>query len=246
MNFERIIPIWLDETDSTNSEAMRLLKAGNPLEGTCICAHYQREGKGQRTNRWLSSRGMNLLTSFILYPPANADQQPFLLSKTIALAVQQTVMSFTSRQAEIKWPNDILLDGKKVAGILIENQWSGSTWHAAVVGIGINVNQREFDAIQATSLSEDSSGSIDLTRVLGELQKNLSSSYERLHKRDFSGISKDYHTHLFGKTEYHNYRDAQLQFRAKVTQVLSDGRIELITDQEKSRAYDLSEVKLLY
>jgi BirA family biotin operon repressor/biotin-[acetyl-CoA-carboxylase] ligase len=181
-----------------------------------------------------------------LYPPAFAAQQPFLLSKTIALAVQQTVKSFTIRKATVKWPNDILLDGKKVAGILIENQWLGSTWHAAVVGIGINVNQREFETTHATSLSKDSSQTIDLELVLSELQKNLSISYERLSRQEITGISEDYHAQLFGKTEFHDYRDEQQQFRAKVTQVLSDGRIELITDQEKSHTYDLSEVKLLY
>jgi BirA family biotin operon repressor/biotin-[acetyl-CoA-carboxylase] ligase len=246
MNFERITPVWLEETDSTNSEAMRLLKAGNPLEGTCICAHYQREGKGQRNNHWQSKRSQNLLASFILYPPADLIQQPFLLSKTIALAAQQTAKSFTSRKAEIKWPNDILLDGKKVAGILIENLWLGSTWHAAVVGIGMNVNQREFEAIHATFLSADSSKNIDLVHVLNELQKNLSNCYERLHNGDISGISEDYHARLFGKSEYHNYRDAQQQFQAKVAQVLGDGRIELITQEKTCLRYDLREVKMQY
>ena len=138
---------------STNAEAMRMLKTTKPKEGTCIVAKFQHTGKGQRTNQWYSNAGENVLCSFILYPPAHAANQPFMLSKAVALAAHTTIQHFTKQAVEIKWPNDIFVAEKKIAGILIENQWIGSNWNAAVAGIGINVNQREFGTSHATSLA---------------------------------------------------------------------------------------------
>jgi BirA family biotin operon repressor/biotin-[acetyl-CoA-carboxylase] ligase len=180
MNYERLIPIYLDEIDSTNAEAMRLIKQGKPAEGTCIVAGFQHNGRGQRSNTWTSRPGENLLASFILYPRPAMAQQPFLLSKCIALAVLKTIKSFSSSNVSIKWPNDIMIDGKKAAGILLENQWAGSNWQTAIAGIGINVNQTEFALEKATSLAFHTTQALTVELVLTELQKRLSYEYKRL------------------------------------------------------------------
>jgi BirA family biotin operon repressor/biotin-[acetyl-CoA-carboxylase] ligase len=246
MNFESITPVWLDETDSTNAEAMRMLKRGKPMEGSCVAARYQSKGRGQRSNVWNSLPGENLLVSFILYPPASAVQHPFLLSKSVALAVQGTLRHFTQGQVQIKWPNDILIDTKKAAGILIENQWLGSHWSAAVVGIGINVNQKEFKVEHATSLASNTMEVLKAETVLTELQTRLSRSYRSLCKGDREYITAEYHQALFGSDRNQSYLTAKGQIEARVIQVFDDGRIEMLTDQGFSQTFDLSELRLIY
>lgn len=246
MNFELLQPIWLDEIDSTNSEAMRLLKESKPVEGTCICARFQTAGKGSRSNSWQSRPGENLLASFIVYPPSNCHNQPFILSKAIALAVRNAITSFSSLPVEIKWPNDVLIGGKKAAGILIENQWIGSTWHAAILGIGINVHQRPIDVEHSTSIALNSNSAIDMESVLHQLQTQVSLQYNRLCSSNEAAVSLEYHENLFGRSNYYSYETAQGIINAKVIQVCADGRIELETSEGIIKSYDLSEARLIY
>ena len=246
MNFELLQPIWLDEIDSTNSEAMRLLKESKPAEGTCICARFQTAGKGSRSNNWQSRPGENLLTSFIVYPPAYCHNQPFILSKAVALAVRNTIAVFTSLPVEIKWPNDVLIGGKKAAGILIENQWIGANWHAAILGIGINVHQRPTHVEYSTSLFLSSNSKIDVESVLHQLQTQLSLQYNSLYSRNEAAVSLEYHENLFGRNDYHSYETAQGILNAKVVQVCADGRLELQTSEGSINSYDLSEARLIY
>jgi BirA family biotin operon repressor/biotin-[acetyl-CoA-carboxylase] ligase len=246
MNFERINPIWLEETDSTNAEAMRMLKQGRPTEGSCVVARFQHEGRGQRSNVWTSPPGENLLISFILYPPKSAVPSPFLLSKALALAVHQTLVAFTRKVVHIKWPNDILVDGKKAAGILLENQWLGAQWQAAVAGIGINVNQKKFILENATSVMQGLEEVLALELVIAELQRQLSFTYKLFCDGDSSAINAAYHHHLFGKNEFLRYSSEKGELRGKVVQVLDDGQLELITDNGIKNSYDLSEVRLIF
>jgi BirA family biotin operon repressor/biotin-[acetyl-CoA-carboxylase] ligase len=246
MNFEHILPIYLDEIDSTNAEAMRILKQGKPAEGSCVIAGFQREGRGQRSNVWASRPGENLLVSFILYPRPFLAQRPFILSKTIALAVHNTIAAFSSGDVQIKWPNDILINGKKAAGILLENQWAGSNWQAAIAGIGINVNQTKFAIEKATSLSTHSSNNLQVNSVLKELQMQLSHHYARLCNGQEEYITEDYHQHLFGKDHYYTYQTTNNQLKAKVVCVSDDGRLEILTEKGDIHRYDLGQVRLIY
>jgi len=246
MNFERIIPIRFDEIDSTNAEAMRILKRTKPPEGTCIVAGFQKEGRGQRANIWASRPGENLLVSFILYPRPQLTQQPFLLSKSMALAVCNTISHFTKGNVQIKWPNDILIDGKKAAGILLENQWTGANWQSTIAGIGINVNQTEFALEKATSMAKVNGNMLLIDIVLKELQTRISYEYNRLCNGMETSINEDYHQQLFGKNDYNHYQTAQGQQKMKVIRVIEDGRMELIHENGGIHRYDLNEVHFLY
>jgi BirA family biotin operon repressor/biotin-[acetyl-CoA-carboxylase] ligase len=246
MNFEHLTPLRFDKTDSTNAEAMRMLKKGRPAEGSCIVAGFQQEGRGQRSNVWTSLPGENLLVSFILYPRPSLAHCPFLLSKTIALAVQKTIANFTTVNVQIKWPNDVLIDGKKAAGILLENQWAGSNWQAAVAGIGINVNQTAFALEKATSLASQNGQVLNIELVLAELQKQLSHEYARLCNGNAASINAEYHHHLFGKDDLNTYQTAEEKIKAKVVQVADNGRLELISDNGVCNTYDLHEARLIY
>src|SRR4051812_18760955 len=140
--------LFLPETDSTNSYAIELLKNVNPPDGTVVHTARQLRGKGQRGAAWTTEPVSNLTISIIVKPAFLSLANQYFLYIVSALAVHDTTAEFLApRQFDIKikWPNDILVNRKKIAGILIENRITGNLINASVIGIGINVNQASFD-----------------------------------------------------------------------------------------------------
>jgi len=159
---------------STNEIAKQAAKR-KTAEGTVIVAEEQTGGRGRLKHIWSSPSG-SLSLSIILYPELN--QLPFLIMAA-SLAVSRTIKEISGFQADIKWPNDVLIRGKKVCGILIENSLKGSRVQYAVIGIGININVDIKDypdiASTATSLSDMTGGLVSLAgftqRLLVEFEK---------------------------------------------------------------------------
>ena len=133
--------IWLDSIDSTNDEARRRILTLDNL--SVLSALEQKGGRGQRENKWHSAPNQNLTFSIILkLPPVKAADQ-FCISEITAV----TLVKFLSEYgitADIKWPNDIYVSGKKICGILIENSLKGQSIDWTIIGIGLNVNQFNF------------------------------------------------------------------------------------------------------
>ena len=146
----------LDTTDSTQSEAQRLAAAGAP-EGTVVTARHQRAGRGRRGHDWWDAPGQSLLASVLLRPPGPVTTAP-QLSLVGGLAVADALAAVASVPARIRWPNDLLVDGRKVCGILAEAASGGGgagRLHHVILGIGINLAQTAFPpalADRATSL----------------------------------------------------------------------------------------------
>ena len=139
--------IWLDTIDSTNDEAKRKINTLSHL--SVIAAYQQTSGRGQRGNTWSSEVGKNLTFSIIIkYGNDGYDDlipsNQFIISKIASIAVLD-LLSMYGIKAEIKWPNDIYVNDKKIAGILIEHTLHGNSIAYSIIGIGINVNQRCFD-----------------------------------------------------------------------------------------------------
>ena len=153
-----------------------------PIEGTVVITDKQTSGKGQRLNSWLSEPKSNLICSYILHPAFLAAKNQFSLSAAVALSVSDVVAELLVDQTvQIKWPNDVLVNGKKVAGILIENMLRGSNIDCSIVGIGLNVNQTKFqDLPNATSLKLVSGVDYDIQEVLPELNAQLEKRYLQL------------------------------------------------------------------
>lgn len=137
--------IELDETESTNEVAKELIAKAKPIEGTAIIAQYQTNGKGQYHRTWLSAKGKNMTLSIILKPFFLPVSRVFALNMMISLAIVDLLKQFNIENIQIKWPNDILADKKKICGILIENTLRSSALATSVVGVGLNVNENEFD-----------------------------------------------------------------------------------------------------
>lgn len=156
--------------ESTNKTAADLLTRGEAGHGSVILAHAQHDGRGQRGRSWQSEPGRDLTFSIVARPEALRADGQFMLSKVAALAVHDAVRAHVDADVRIKWPNDILVDRRKVAGILIKNDLVGDLVVTSVVGIGLNVNSTAFpNDLLATSLALERGQEFDRMEVLRQL-----------------------------------------------------------------------------
>ena len=169
--------IELSTIDSTNIYAMAQIKAGLAKSGSCYTADFQTNGKGQHGRVWESSKGQNLLCSYILelntldalknWTPA--DQIGF--SAAIALGARAFFAAFAGSETKIKKPNDIYFSDRKAGGILIENLVRGQEWTWTVIGIGMNINQTEFSPEALNSVSSNPISLQEITNQSWDVKK---------------------------------------------------------------------------
>ncbi|MEK7881286.1 MAG: biotin--[acetyl-CoA-carboxylase] ligase [Deltaproteobacteria bacterium] len=173
--------VFFDSTDSTNLRALTLAKNG-AAEGTVVIADSQSEGRGRLGRKWVSPRGVNLYTS-VIFRPNIPPHRAHAITLVSAVAVAETIGAFCRKKAEVKWPNDVLLDSKKVAGILTEMSSETDRVNFMVVGIGINANMALKDApfeikSVATSIAEKTSMPVDRVKLVTALYSNLEKWYK--------------------------------------------------------------------
>jgi BirA family transcriptional regulator, biotin operon repressor / biotin---[acetyl-CoA-carboxylase] ligase len=170
--------VWRDETASTNDDAIDAAKAG-AAHGALFGAESQVRGRGRRGGEWFSPPGAGLWFSLVLRPELSAELTPGL-ALCAGLAVREAVATRAFANVKVKWPNDVLVERQKLAGILVESQVSSGRLTSVVIGVGINVEQREFPerlASIATSLAlleaVDRDRAVLLAEVLQGLEKRL-------------------------------------------------------------------------
>lgn len=154
-NISNDITSWLINlpiVDSTNNYAMQLIQDGLAYHGMVVTTMEQTNGKGQRGKTWLSRPRENVIMSIVIDPQSYMDVYwlSFMLPIAVCKAIQTVVPEC---QINIKWPNDIYVGKQKIAGILIENVFRGSTIKHTVVGVGINANQVDFEPMERTPIS---------------------------------------------------------------------------------------------
>lgn len=163
---------------STNDAARELAAEGAP-EGTVVVALDQTKGRGRQDRSWTSEPGKNLTFTVVLRPGIPAEYLG-VISLFASAAVAAAVTSLCGKDAGCKWPNDVVVGGRKISGILCESTITGSTAGAVVAGIGLNVNQRNFPAPlagNATSIALERGSDADLAAALGEVLAALESLY---------------------------------------------------------------------
>lgn len=195
-----IQPIFIkfDTVTSTNDVALKLAKLGSP-EGTIVTAHSQSAGRGRRGRAWFDEPGQSALMSAILrpgIPPERFHEISFLAS----LAVADCLRSEFSLQAQLKWPNDVLVNDRKICGVLVETE-SASEGAAVIVGVGINVNQNRFpDEISdtATSIALETNTQQDVEDVVKKVVSVLLAHYERYRTAGFKEILDRWRSYMYG------------------------------------------------
>ncbi len=227
--------IRLDLVDSTNNYTATLIN-GNAAEGTVVITHEQTAGRGQRGNLWISEPGKNLTLTYLLRPKFLRISDQFILNKAIALATAKAIQQFVpSFDVHIKWPNDIFLQNKKVAGILVETSMQGGHIVSCLAGIGINVNQQQFQAESGNpiSLSEVFGTELKLDDVLNALSENLEVLYLQLKAGKFENIDLSYNNLLWKKGETHTFYRDGIPFTAEVKCVDEQGCLHLLDDKNQ-------------
>ena len=183
-----------DSVDSTQAVLARLAAEG-AAEGTVVTARHQTAGRGRRGRQWWDAPGASLLMSVLLEPPVPTAQAP-QLSLVAGLAVAEALAATTGVSARIRWPNDIVIDGKKVSGVLPEAvSRSDGRLAYVLLGIGINVDQREFPADLrdvATSLRLATGAVHDQRQLLSAVLDALDQRYGEWLACGFAGLRQDW------------------------------------------------------
>ena len=239
--------ISLSSVESTNTVAIELIQKEHPVEGTVILSEFQKSGRGQRETSWESEEGENLLMSFIFYPTLTVTDH-FLFNQCITLSVHDMIEKELDKSVAIKWPNDILVDNKKIAGILIENSISGNKFQYAVAGIGININQSRFKKYspEATSFYLETKSFFDIRDVLYKLSQYLSKWYTILNEKQFDLIRNSYWKSLFRKEALFSYQVNDKKISATIKGISEDGRLLLQEKGGETLKLNAKEVKYVF
>ncbi len=240
--------LHFDCVDSTNlvarREAQSLFQDDSRPDVLVISADEQTSGRGQRGSVWHSSCGENLLLSIVVRPVSLSAAESYTLSVVAALASRSAVCSY-GPECVVKWPNDLYCDGKKLAGILSELDFSGSAVTQAVVGIGLNVNQKCFCEMSRTpvSLFMLTGKEHDCDEVKLRLAEEFLHYYSLMEQGGAGTLFAMYEKLLMGRSEYMLFRDGQGVFEACVDCVHRDGRLQLRRKDGTLSCYSFKEVE---
>lgn len=235
--------IKITRVDSTNNYATEQFIKNDWKEGTVVITDEQLEGRGQINNNWESEAQKNILMSIVLYPAFLPVQFQFLLSKVIVLGISDVVSLYTDN-VKVKWPNDIYVGEKKIAGILIENSIMGSTLDSSIVGIGLNVNQLEFksDAPNPVSLFQLTGEILQIDQILKLLFNAIDKWYSILKGGEVELVSVHYLGRLFRYKELNNYEDKTGNFKGTIVGVNEIGQLEIKKTNGELAVYHFKEV----
>ena len=229
----------LDTVDSTNNYAMSLIRDNKAHDGLAILARHQTEGKGQRGKVWIDEAGESINCSLIIRPGDYGITQPFHLVALTACALRKVMEATIRHPVHIKWPNDIYVDDKKAAGILIESITKGNEWQWAVIGFGINVNQSAFSSelVNPVSLRQLSGKHYDIKRLVDDCLNIL---WKDLNHKSFTEIYSTYNKHLYRRHQEVTLQHKEEVFTAILTGVDENG--SLLLDGDLFPAFRTGEV----
>lgn len=228
--------LYFDTIDSTNTKAQELAEKGYP-SGTLVVADKQDSGKGRRGRSWVSPSGTGIFMTLMIKPDINPNNAS-MLTLVAALAVAKAITSVTGEEAMIKWPNDIVINGKKVCGILTEMNAQFDYINHIVVGIGINVHNESFPeeiSQMASSLMIEAGGKrFHRAQIIAETMSYFEQYYDTFLKtQDLSALVREYDELLVNRNKSVRVLDPKEPFDGKAMGITPKG--ELIVDTWESR-----------
>ena len=228
--------VHIEETDSTN-HWLKEHGEGNMV----VVADYQTAGRGCGSNSWESERGRNLTFSMLIHPENILAKEQFRITEVVSVAMCRMLQSYIYNKVEIKWPNDIYVGDKKICGILIENRLQGTEIKDSIIGIGLNVNQKEFksDAPNPVSLYQLTGQETDLEEMLMAFLDCFDSELKS------KTTCFTYREMLFRRGKDSLYRSKTTCFTARLTDVLPDGRLLLVDQEGRECTYAFKEIQFI-
>lgn len=239
--------IHLKETHSTNSYLRELImREKEQPEGTVVITDYQTAGRGQKGNSWESERGKNLTFSILLHPNHIPPGKQFILSQLISIAIVGVLKEY-DRHFTIKWPNDIYWKEKKIAGMLIEVDLTGSSLSNAIIGIGININQRHFksDAPNPVSLTQITGKEHNLSELLEKILDSIVDAYNKYSPDNEEEIRQKYMALLFRNKGVYPYLYGEEIFNASIEGIEPNGQLILKKENGSIHTFAFKEISFV-
>ena len=235
--------IYFDALNSTNEFALSLKGLPFFSEGLVIRTDYQLKGKGQTGRRWYSEKGMNILCSVVIEPEISSKQY-FDISKIVSLSLYDFILTL-GLSPTIKWPNDILINKKKIAGVLIQNIVDNDIISYSVIGIGFNVNQHNFPKFStpATSLSLELGGQQECVNIRDQILSSLTNRITAYRKE--YNLDLDYQEALFLKDKTACFEVGTKRFKGIVRKVNQDGLLEVDINKDIKK-FTAQEIKFIF
>lgn len=240
--------IKLNAIDSTNTYLKKLCLDETVEDLTVIQAVKQTKGRGQMGTLWQSEASKNLTISVFKDVSALKFEEQYFISIVTALAVSKTLQKLKLPRVKIKWPNDILSESFKISGILIENIVKNNELKSAVIGIGVNVNQKYFDNLPKASSIHVMTGKLhDVDEIMNVLLTLLSQYFKRLDSRELGALKSEYEHQLFRihKPSTFLLNNGQ-HLTGYIKGVNLQGHLEILTEDAIIRTYGMKEISLLY
>ncbi len=230
----KIKKIFYDEIDSTNLEIQRLSEKSFIHDFTFVISEKQSNGKGQGGNTWESNLG-GLYFSFIIRPSLNIN----LMSLIAGISILETLKSFLiTEEIKIKWPNDILVNHKKISGVLTEGKFKGNSIDYIIIGCGINVNQNftyTFSDNEPTSIKIETNKEINKNQVLDTFIENFTKNYFLSQKNEVQKIMDKINNSLYKKNELIKIKQLENIIEGKLLRINNDGSILLLDSENNEK-----------
>lgn len=235
------------EVNSTNIQAEKLAAKEGTEEGSVVSADYQWNGRGMAGNTWSSEPGRNVLMSMIFFPEFLAPANQFMLHKAVSLGVLACLEKhLKNHRVLIKWPNDIYVEGKKIAGILGKNIVLGQKLQTSIAGIGLNVNQMTFDKQlpNPVSMVQIAGKSFDRLMLTEDLAAHIWLNYLQLREGRAGEINARYLNNLLNFNQPAVYQADGQKFVGIIRDVDQSGFL-LVESGGAKRKFDFKEIVLL-
>jgi BirA family transcriptional regulator, biotin operon repressor / biotin---[acetyl-CoA-carboxylase] ligase len=240
--------IKLDAIDSTNDFLKGLSKDKSTENFTVVTTLNQTHGKGQMGAKWTSENGKNLIMSVLIKDLFLNTNGIFNLNVLVAVSIIQVLETLQIPNLNIKWPNDIMAENKKIGGILIENSVKENAKVESIVGIGLNVNQINFENLpKASSLKKIMSSNFSIDFILESIVNKIQTNIKISENNETDFFWDKYHQYLFKKdkpTVFENNNNEQ--YMAIIKSVTRTGQLKILLEDDEIKLFGIKEISMIY
>lgn len=238
--------LYYEQLDSTNTKLIELAKEAAE-HGTVVVADKQTAGKGRRGRNWESPEGENLYMSLLLRPDILPEKAP-MLTLVMAYSVAKVVRDLGFSDVKIKWPNDLVLSGKKICGILTEMQLRGQHIDSVIIGVGVNINTTSFSEEikdKATSLFLESGEKYNREQLIEAILENFAQDYDRFVEiQNLSFLQEEYNGMLINCGREVIIQEPEKKYTAWACGINKNGELLVETEDGRKEAIYAGEVSV--
>jgi BirA family biotin operon repressor/biotin-[acetyl-CoA-carboxylase] ligase len=237
--------IKLSATNSTNDYLKDLARQTSLENWTVVWSKNQTEGRGQQDNKWFTEKDNNLTISILINKNPVHYKHQFYLNRIVSLAILKVIQDKISASFSVKWPNDIMAENKKIAGILIENTIKQEYIVQSIIGIGLNVNQKKFPKVlpNAISMQQLTGQYFDIEALMIKIVEAIQDFYAIDSKSDVSYINDTYEQFLFNKNKISVFKKENYLFNGVIKGVSPKGKLCLMHENKQICCYNSHEIK---